>query len=234
MHNLNLYIDNEENMKKDIYISCSLPSIDNALNKGILIPSVIQIFGESGAGVSSIALRMVAHKDKITLIINTNNSIDETRLESIVPGIKENLIILNSSDMSIIVKSLEALIKSDIEIDSILIDDISSIISSDNQYKEFAVLLNQVATKKNLYIILANQVRLHYTQKKIKSVKDRIFNKYVDLSLYVTRLEPLRKNYTRIGIKSSIEFFNFSYRYKLAEKSIKLGILFDGTFREIK
>ena len=194
MLSLNLYIDNEENSRKDNYISSSLLSIDQAIGKGILVPSVIQIFGESGSGVSSIALRMAAHKDKITLVISTNNSIDETRLESIVPGIKENLIILNSSDINIIIKSLEGLMKSDIEIDSILVEDISSMISDDNQYKEFASLLNQVANKKHLYVILANQVRLHYTQKKMKSVKDRIFNKYVDLSLQISRIEPLRKN----------------------------------------
>lgn len=233
MHVLNLYIDNEENERKDDVISSSLLSIDNALGNGIIVPSVIQIFGESGSGVSSIALKIAANKNKITLIINTNNSLDEARLESIVPNIKDNLLILNSSDINVIVKSLENIINSDIELDSILIDDISSIISDDNQYKEFALLLNKVATKKHLYVVLANQIRLHYTQRLVKSVKERIFNKYVDLSFHVTRSEPLRKNYTRIGIKSSIEFINLSYKYKLKKKNIVLGILFDGNFREI-
>ncbi len=140
--------------------------LDRVLGSGVVAGSVILIGGDPGVGKSTISLQIsnqLAKQGKVILYVSGEESVAQTklrarRLENIE---SENLYIVNQTDLSLILESVEKIKPQVVIIDSIQVifePTISSSPGSVSQVRECACILTQLAKTQGISVFLIGHV----------------------------------------------------------------------------
>ena len=196
-------------------ISTGLSELDNTLGGGLVIGSVVLVGGDPGIGKSTLILQSLANisKSKTTLYVSGEESVAQISNRAKRLNIKEDIFLVNQTNLAKIIAIIEKIKPETVVIDSIqtiVSDNILSASGSVTQVRECAAVLTQYAKKTNTILLMIGHVT-----KDGAIAGPRILEHMVDCVLYFEgdaggRYRIIRAVKNRFGTVQEISIFAMS------------------------
>ncbi|MEZ4358422.1 MAG: DNA repair protein RadA [Eubacteriales bacterium] len=205
----------EVSLDENSRIKTSFAELDRVLGGGIVLGGVVLIGGEPGVGKSTLLLQVAenvcANEDKAVLYVSGEESVGQIKMRASRVGVKsKKLLVLNETEVSLIIQKIEELSPCLVVIDSIqtLYDSaINGAAGAVSQVKECAAKLTKIAKMSSIPIFLIGHVT-----KEGSIAGPRILEHMVDTVLYfegenLNSYRVIRAVKNRFGSTNEISVF---------------------------